>query len=238
MKRATGIFIIAAAVGLLVCGTAFAAINGCTVISQTNIYDPADTAFNTMMNTCSEITLEDTLRIDHRNGLIIPGDKTFIFSNTSGKHGKIEANAMTILGNVTVKLAPMENSVLTGAWGTKDSLKNSPYELIRITNTNGYIDVSQFSLFKEYKADGIWTKFWNSGYKLDKKTDPDNGKLKDIVLTYAAPAPAPISGDTSADVDDGGGGCHIGWSIFVILGIGLVVCKSGIGTPGSRQIGE
>lgn len=227
MKKTKGISIalIIAATGFILCGTAFAAITGCTVTSHTNVNDPNDTAFTTMMRDCSEITLEDTLRINHVNGLLIPSDKTFIFSRTSGKHGKIEANSIMATGTVTIKLAPMEGGHLTGAWPSKESLKDAPYELIKITNTSGYLDPSVFGLFQTYEGDGTWVNFWKSGYKLGKELDSANGKLKGITLTYAAPAPTPISGDVSADVDDGGGGCHIGWSIFGIIGIGLVVSR-------------
>ena len=227
MKKTKGISIalIIAATGFILCGTAFAAITGCTVTSHTNVNDPNDTAFTTMMRDCSEITLEDTLRIDHSEGLKIMLDKTFVFSNTNGKHGKIEANGMLVVGAVTVRLTPMEGGKLTGAWPAKESLKDAPYELIKITNTNGYLDPSVFDLFEQYEGDGTWVNFWKSGYKLGKELDSANGKLKGITLTYAEPAPTPISGDVSADVDDGGGGCHIGWSIFGIIGIGLVVSR-------------
>lgn len=229
MNKTLKIVLTAAAGAVVMCTAAFASITGCTVTSATIVRDPNNTEFNTMMANCDTITIEDLLEIDHENGLVVPDDKTFVFSRTSGKRGQIKANSMMMLGNVTIKLTPMENSALTGAWPAKSELKNSPAELITITNTNGYMDPSIMDLFKKYETDAEWVNFWKAGYYIGKKTDPDNGKIKAVTLSYSEPSPDPTSGDTSGDVDDGGGGCNIGWSVFGLLGIGLLTLKCGSG---------
>lgn len=211
---------------LIMCSAAFASISGCVVTSHTTVRDASNTEYLALME-CEEIILEDVLEVDIPGGMTFAGDKRFVFSQMPGKRGQIRANGFSPLGNVTVKLSPMENAALTGGWPSKESLKNSPVELIVITNTSGYLAPEIMGLFKEYRSEAAWTDFWNAGYEIGSKTDPDNGKVKAVTLTWDTPYVDPVSPDVSPDInpDDGGGGCNMGLGLLGILGIGFLVLK-------------
>ena len=217
----------AALAGLLImCTMAFASVTGCVVTSATNINYSSHPDYLALM-ACEEITLEDVLTVNIPGGMILAGNKTLVFSQMPGKRGQIRANGFTPAGDIKIKLAPMENAALTGGWPSKDSLKESPVELITITNTQGYMPAEMMDLFKQYEVSSAWTNFWKAGYKIGSKTDPDNGKVKAVTLTWDTPHVDPVSPDVSPDInpDDGGGGCNMGMGLLGILGIGLLVLK-------------
>lgn len=217
---------------MLFAAVAHATIDGCTVTSYTEVKDPTNSAYMTLISSCSTITLKDTLYINFEGGFAPIGDKIIEFSreeNTAGKDPLIKTNVLNLsLGTLKIKPTPMSSGTLGGDWPDVEKMETRPKNLIEITGKLLLPDTSIMENIGKYGGGDSdaedWSEFWDNGYSISYKADSTNpSKVEFVTLNYT-PVVDPVSPDSGdASVDDGGGGCNMGWSVFLLGIAGIAV---------------
>lgn len=199
---------------------ALASISGCTVSSYTVVNDPTNTDYLNLITNCDTIELQDTLDIRFTSGFAPLGDKVIVFNNSeTGKSPVIKTPAINLSnGTLALRPGPSSKGILGGIWPSTSTLQSTPATLIQFNNATSYPEASVMSSISGDTSDSTAAALWTNGYFLTTLKDSDNGKLKEVRLSWnTPPTTSSDTSSSSADVDDGGSGCNMGFGICALL---------------------